>query len=347
MIIKRLIPLIAVLAISCSQQKHTEQTEVSHPEPTAEFLDSLKPAQEAMDTVVEEKKDDVEIAGRKFSSVQEIDKYISNSRHKEEYRNGIIPAIAKYSLDYASRLLSNKYDGFVIVDKSRMKVLYFDRYGREVLNYGMACAKNYGTKHQKADSRTPEGFFTASGIYDSTEWLFTDDNGKTSKKKGQFGPRFIRLNCPNTTQIGIHGTVAPWSIGSRASHGCIRVTNENIMELVQYVKVGMPVIVVPGKRDMAVNKSEGVDIPWIPTISGAKAPEVKNLPAKTDSIKSKTDSIPAVEKTVTDSVRHQEKELPAQNAEPGNAPETEPEHHKQVTPVNEPEKTEETKNAEG
>ena len=68
----------------------------------------------------------------------------------------------------------------------------------------MACAKNYGTKHKKADSRTPEGFFEVEGIYNSTDWLYTDDDGVTSKKKGQFGPRFIRLKIPVTSQIGIH-----------------------------------------------------------------------------------------------------------------------------------------------
>ena len=88
-------------------------------------------------------------------------------------------------MEYAEKLVNNTHDGFIIVDKSRMKVVLFDKYGREKLSYGMACAKNYGTKHKKADSRTPEGYFTASGIYDSTEWLFTDDNGKTSPKNGQ------------------------------------------------------------------------------------------------------------------------------------------------------------------
>lgn len=336
MIIKRLLPLLAVLAISCGHQKQEVQTDTAVTEPTSEFLDTQQMSEEAADTIKEDKKDDVEVAGRQFSSVEELERYISNSRHKDEYRSGIIPSIAKYSLDYASRLLSNTYDGFVIVDKSRMKVLFFDRYGREKLNYGMACAKNYGTKHQKADSRTPEGFFTASGIYDSTEWLFTDDNGKTSKKKGQFGPRFIRLKCPNTTQIGIHGTVAPWSIGSRASHGCIRVTNENIMELVKYVKVGMPVIVVPGKRDMAVNKSEGVDIPWIPTTNGAKEPQVKDLPAKADTVKAQTDSVALKERVTTDSVAVPEKEIKEPAADPAQTPSGDPVKTEPETPASEP-----------
>lgn len=214
---------------------------------------------------------------KKFTSATELKEYLKNSPNSKDYMQGIIPRIADYSLEYAQKLVNNTHDGFIIVDKSRMKVVLLDKYGREKLSYGMACAKKFGNKHKKADSRTPEGFFTAGGIYDSTDWLFTDDEGKTSKVKGQFGPRFIRLKCPSTSQIGIHGTVAPWSIGHRVSHGCIRVTNENILELVKHVTVGMPIIVVPGKRDIQVNNEEGYKSVWIPSTLDADEPKAKKL----------------------------------------------------------------------
>lgn len=208
-------------------------------------------------------------------SIAALKEFMRESEDSAKYAEGIIPLVLEQSPEYAYKLLCNKFDKFIVVDKSRMKVLLFDKYGRTEKTYGMACAKNYGTKHKKADSRTPEGFFSVEGIYDSTEWLFTDDNGVTSKKKGQFGPRFIRLRIPNTSQIGIHGTCAPWSIGSRASHGCIRIKNENILELVELVEPGMPVIIVPGRKDMEQNRIDGVDIPWIPTTDGSKKPAVK------------------------------------------------------------------------
>lgn len=188
-----------------------------------------------------------------------------NSPDREKYEEGIFMRMAKENLPYLKKLLKNEYSRFLVVDKGKMYVFLYDKYGRKERAYRMACAKNFGTKHKKADSRTPEGFFSVEGIYDSTDWLFTDDNGKTSKKKGQFGPRFIRIRIPNTSQIGIHGTCAPWSIGSRASHGCIRITNEHIMELVGLVEPGMPVIIIPGSRDMRVNADEGYDIPTITT----------------------------------------------------------------------------------
>lgn len=201
----------------------------------------------------------------KFATADEAIEFMKNSGDWDKYSQGIIPQMTGDCLSYAQKLLNSPYDRFIVVDKHRMRVILFDRYGREEKSYRMACAKNYGSKHQKADSRTPEGFFSAQGVYDSTDWLFTDDNGVTSKKRGQFGPRFIRLKTPVTSQIGIHGTCAPWSIGARCSHGCIRITNEQIMELVEYVEVGMPIIVSPGLKDTKVNMAEGYDIPWIST----------------------------------------------------------------------------------
>ncbi len=204
------------------------------------------------------------------------------------YEGSVLPKIKQASEEYAAKLKEKGHNGFIVVDKARMKVILYDKDGMPEKSYGMACAKNFGTKHKKADSRTPEGFFYVQGVYDSTDWLFTDDNGVTSKKKGQFGPRFIRLSIPGTTQIGIHGTCAPWSIGHRVSHGCIRITNENIMELVELVKPGMPVIVIPGKRDRQVNREEGVNIVYFPTspetaIRAAELKEAMNAKEATDS----------------------------------------------------------------
>ena len=209
--------------------------------------------------------DTIPPAPGRFATSQEALDYMQNSPYREKYEAGILPRMARENLPYTNKLRNSTYSRFLVVDKGKMKVQVYDCYGRKEIEYGIACAKNFGTKHEKGDSRTPEGFFSVEGIYDSTDWLFTDDNGVTSPKKGQFGPRFIRLRIPTTSQIGIHGTCAPWSIGSRASHGCIRVTNENILKLVEIVEVGMPVIVNPGSRDMRVNLEEGYDVPYITT----------------------------------------------------------------------------------
>ena len=191
--------------------------------------------------------------------------FMSDEQWKPFFEGSILPQMVRDYFPYAQKLLKNRYERFIVVDKYTMRVKLFDRYGRLLRSHKMACGRNYGTKHEKADERTPEGFFSVEGIYDSTDWLFVDDNGVKSDIKGQFGPRFVRLRIPGTTQIGIHGTCSPRSLGWRCSHGCIRITNEQIMEFVEFVEPGMPVIVNPGRIDTRTNLEEGYDIPWIST----------------------------------------------------------------------------------
>lgn len=252
----------------------------------------------------------------KFASSQAAIDFMRKSGHWDRYSAGIIPEMAEYNLEYATKLLDNKFSRFIIVDKASMQVLLYDKYGRLEHKYGMACARNYGTKHKRADSRTPEGFFSAEGIYNSTDWLFTNDNGYTSPARGSFGPRFVRLKCPNTSQIGIHGTSAPGSIGRRASHGCIRLTNNNILELVKFVEVGMPIIVSPGPYDMAVNQREGYNIPSVAiTPGGSRAVAADHVP--THSVPGKASKPAATDSTAnSDTESDAAPEAPAEQTAP-------------------------------
>ncbi len=54
--------------------------------------------------------------------------------------------------------------------------------------------------------------------------------------RGVYGPRKLALaKWTGTswayTNYGIHGTNEPWVIGTKASHGCIRMYNSDILEL--------------------------------------------------------------------------------------------------------------------
>lgn len=117
-----------------------------------------------------------------------VDTLAADKSTEGEYPDGILPVIREEAPEYYEKLKQQGNEGFIIVDKARMKVLLYDGDGYAKRVYGMACAKNYGTKRQKADSRTPEGYFNVQGVYDSTDWLYTDDNGKTSKKKRAVRP---------------------------------------------------------------------------------------------------------------------------------------------------------------
>jgi hypothetical protein len=59
---------------------------------------------------------------------------------------------------------------------------------------------------------------------------------------GAFGARWMQLSMPWGT-YGIHGTNNPASIGTRASHGCIRMFNRDVVQVYAMVAVGTPVTI--------------------------------------------------------------------------------------------------------
>jgi L,D-transpeptidase ErfK/SrfK len=43
----------------------------------------------------------------------------------------------------------------------------------------------------------------------------------------------------------IHGTPQPWTVGTRSSHGCIRMRRGDVEKLFDLVPQGTPVFIVP------------------------------------------------------------------------------------------------------
>ncbi len=59
------------------------------------------------------------------------------------------------------------------------------------------------------------------------------------------GSRWIGFWTDGTNYIGFHGTPNPESIGTPASHGCIRMYDKDVISLFEMVRVGTSVEVVP------------------------------------------------------------------------------------------------------
>jgi lipoprotein-anchoring transpeptidase ErfK/SrfK len=60
---------------------------------------------------------------------------------------------------------------------------------------------------------------------------------------GPDNPLGARAIYIGNTEYRIHGTSQPWSIGQAVSSGCIRMTNEEVIDLYKRVDVGTPVVV--------------------------------------------------------------------------------------------------------
>lgn len=116
------------------------------------------------------------------------------------------------------------YDNLTILIEIDKKLLYLiDMDTNKVI-------KKYVVATGKPSTPTPIGTFK---IIEKAKW------------GGGFGSRWMRLNVP-WGQYGIHGTDKPNSIGYNASHGCIRMRNEDIEELYSMVKYNTTVALVKG-----------------------------------------------------------------------------------------------------
>ena len=62
---------------------------------------------------------------------------------------------------------------------------------------------------------------------------------------GPGNPLCARAIYLGTSQYRIHGTNDPSTIGGRVSSGCIRLTNQDVIDLYSRVNIGTKVIVLP------------------------------------------------------------------------------------------------------
>lgn len=138
---------------------------------------------------------------------------------------------------------------FVLISKEDMMLRQYDYKGNILCEYPVAVGKNYGAKREVGDMKTPEGVFTIEDIQDATAWDHDFGDGK-GPIQGAYGDFFIRLRTPGHKGIGIHGTHAPESIGTRATEGCVRLDNKNLNEFVKGVHPAMVVVIEPSRLDV-------------------------------------------------------------------------------------------------
>ncbi|MGY8662539.1 L,D-transpeptidase [Bradyrhizobium sp. UFLA05-109] len=136
---------------------------------------------------------------------------------------------------------SHQTPGTVIID-IKNTFLYFVLNDTQAMRYGIGVGR--------------EGF-TWSGeqtVARKTEWPDWRPPAEMLVRQ-PYLPRFMaggpgnplgaRAMYLGETEYRIHGTNKPDTIGKRVSSGCIRLTNEDVVDLYERVKVGSKVIVLP------------------------------------------------------------------------------------------------------
>ena len=99
--------------------------------------------------------------------------------------------------------------------------------------------KTYPVTIGKPESRSPVG-----------EWVVINKGKKP--ETGPLGSRWLGLNVPWNV-YGIHGTNKPWEIGRATSKGCIRLHNQNVEELYEWVPLGTEVKIIGKRPDVTID----------------------------------------------------------------------------------------------
>lgn len=94
---------------------------------------------------------------------------------------------------------------------------------------------------------TPTGEFEVRQMIRDPSWMnpFTHEVIEGGSPRNPLGRFWIGFWTDGTNWVGMHGTPNPESVGTAASHGCIRLYNEDIQALFAQVSMGTPVTVVP------------------------------------------------------------------------------------------------------
>jgi lipoprotein-anchoring transpeptidase ErfK/SrfK len=135
--------------------------------------------------------------------------------------------------------LSKAYGTIVTIDRGNFKLRLFK---------GLKLSKTYGVAVGMPAYPTPTGLYNIANKAVNPAWTapnspwagaYANETVAGGSAENPLKARWMGI----VNGVGIHGTGAPGSIGSRASHGCIRMTVPDVVDLYPRVPVGTPVLI--------------------------------------------------------------------------------------------------------
>lgn len=166
-----------------------------------------------------------------------------------DYGKRAIRSDADISISNPS-MVKNKQNLFIVMSKKDFYLYVYEAQGKDtvmVARYDCCFSLKKGQKERQGDMKTPhctmKNPFKISQLVDASTWHHDFGDGRGSIKA--YGDYFLRLVTPGHKGIGIHGsTNNRESVPGRASEGCIRLKDEDIIDLRKnYAFVGMNVII--------------------------------------------------------------------------------------------------------
>ncbi|WP_292341978.1 L,D-transpeptidase [Mesorhizobium sp.] len=148
-------------------------------------------------------------------------------------------AIAREIVDFGEA----QPEGSIVIDTTERRLYYILGDGK-ALRYAVGVGKE-GLEWSGRD--------TISSKKDWPDWRPPAEMRSREASKGRFLPALV-AGGPNNplgaralyignTLYRVHGTNQPWTVGQANSSGCIRMTNDDVIDLYDRVKIGAQIIV--------------------------------------------------------------------------------------------------------
>jgi lipoprotein-anchoring transpeptidase ErfK/SrfK len=151
------------------------------------------------------------------------------------YSYKLNPRFKRKEVDYSS----SETPGTIIIE-TRRRFLYLVLANGKALRYGIGVGRSGFTwKGSQRISRKAEW----PDWHPPAEMLERQPDLPEFMEGGPNNPLGARALYLGATEYRIHGTAQPWTIGQAVSSGCIRLTNEDVIDLYGRAKVGAKVVV--------------------------------------------------------------------------------------------------------
>ena len=143
--------------------------------------------------------------------------------------------IPKAVVDYETKLAP----GTIVIETSERR-LYFVLEDGQAVRYGVGVGRDgfrWSGTHRVSRKAEWPGWTPPPAMRKRVPGLPAYMPG------GPDNPLGARALYIGSTIYRIHGTAEPWTIGEAVSSGCIRLTNEDVTDLYERVKVGARIVV--------------------------------------------------------------------------------------------------------